>query len=698
VQEVYVDEPKEEKIETDPAATELLELYEEYYKSEYRKKVMDRIKGDRESYDGHREPKNEPWEGCANYSMMIPTIVVDNCEPRVVSAIIGRGEDFVEVTSNSKVDVEGAPRTEAFLEWALLHNIKWPQIIPPMIHNMLVDGTIFILPRYEEYSIKRGVRQTGQMIIDPSSGEEIRDQGTFKQLLQQGSDPQPQWQDSVKYQSIKIWKVVNEFIMPERIYGPDEIIDWEETPIIWTSFYTYEDLEEKSEKNGGPFINITKDLKVEATSIVDEDDKPLDSDRKFDEPEIIRAPIKCINGFIKFDLGEGRDWCYLTVAYDSETIIRKQYMRKAYPYNCKPMKRIQLFQDGNRLFGVGLPHKVRHHAKAINDCVNQMIDTGTIQVNPPLFYSDAAGLPDEIEFGPGGINRITGDPRAIDNLKLGVTAQILIEFVNLLTAFMGRLVPGGDSYASGTEDTAMAKGMGTASGMQMLLNEGQIKHNYLSKSLKEMLSEVIEEDLRLYAYFMPTDIEINDGEKWLPVDTKDLLGDYNLSIRVSDSSHNDMMERMEALELFQLAVSVPFANSVELFKELLAKYDKKNPEKYIKPEFLVVLQAVAADPQIVQVIQQYMQQKQMQQQAGQQIAQKDTKDKMLEPRMMEDALRDVTKSMVRAKITDDMERDAALKHMNKITQKDILDAEEKARKKIATEIVEGFTVGEHPAR
>ena len=152
----------------------------------------------------------------------------------------------------------------------------------------------------------------------------------------------------------------------------------------------------------------------------------------------------------------------------------------------------------------------------------------------------------------------------------------------------------------------MANGAGTSSGMRMLLNESQTKRNYQNKSMRESLEELILTDLRLYAWYMPYDEQVNIGGQMQPADIQALQGDYTISIQISDSACNDMLARLESVELFQLASSLPFANQIELFKDVLQSYQKRNPEGYINPAFMFVLQAVAQNPQVAQVVQQFM--------------------------------------------------------------------------------------------
>ena len=189
---------------------------------------------------------------------------------------------------------------------------------------------------------------------------------------------------------------------------------------------------------------------------------------------------------------------------------------------------------------------------------------------------------------------MVGNANSIVFPNVGVKAQVYIEFINLITSFLERLIAM-SSYQSGVEDQAMGQGAGTAAGMRMILQEAQVKHTYQAKPIKEQLEDVIKLDMMLYAWYMPTDAEIvlPGGQVLRGINVDALQQDYDFSLRISDSAYNKMMARYEAQELLGLAASFPFANQMQLFMDALQAYDKKNPEIYIEPAFLMLIQAVA---------------------------------------------------------------------------------------------------------
>ena len=612
ITEIVVDDSADRHTgETDDLTRMVFDLFHEYESSDHRKVKLDEYKLSRESYDGHRPTKEFPWKNCSNYSMMVHAIVVDDMEPRLASQLIGSGEDIIEVLPLSEQMQPHVKAVEMATEGALTELIKWKELVPRIVHEALMAPTVFIKPRYDEKTVKQKQRYRGPAMINPLDGNRITSREEAELLLRNGVMPQEAMVDVLEDKTTSIFRIVNDIIPLNDAYGPDIVTDWDETPFMVKIRPIYKDLERQSVENGGVYINITPEILADESEQRDEDGLPVGADRTMVKPSEQRREIECIECYlpdIALEEGDEPDWVILTYTMQSRTLIRKQYMREVYCNNRKSIKRLMLFPDGDCLHGKTLYSKIEHHCKAINDLLNQMIDSGTVQILPWFFYDPVASglVKHEVEVYPGAMNPCT-DPSKVQQAQVDVKAQVFIEFINVIMSFLERLVSV-TSYADGIQDTAMAQGAGTASGMRMLLNETNVKHSYQIKPIREQLADLIEIDMRLLGWFMPADTKIRAKGEFMAVDPMLLQGEYAFNIRISDSASNEMLARMEAVELFNLASKVPFANQAEIFKDLLAAYQKKQPEKYINPAFLIVMQAVAQDPQIVQHIQQVMQQ------------------------------------------------------------------------------------------
>lgn len=584
-------------------------LVTEYAGSTYRNSIISLAKEARKEYEGIRETKKIPWEGSANYSMMVAAIIIDELECKVATLMAGKGQDIIEVEGNDGVSDESRDFVEGFGEWMLEKGVKWHRFIPTAVHETLLDGTVFVWPRYEEEKVKRGQRYVGEAAFNPATDEVIEDDEALSQVIASGLIPENRMVDRIQFKDSTVFRVVNDIYGINEVYGPDVISEWGVNhPFIVEQYISYLDL-----KNSKIYQNVTEALLGEETSTRDNDSLSLDTDTWQLKPEDERKLIKCYKCILPNEVvneGDDPDWVILTYSAQSKTLLLKQYMRDVIPDNTFPVQRLGLVADGKKFFCVPLYQKIRHHAKAINDFFNQMIDAGTIEINPVFFFNPVqSGLKkDEVDWFPGAMNPCN-DPSSINQIQTSAKAQIMVEYINLVLAMVERLV-GVTSYNEGIQDSAMAQGAGTAAGMRMLLTESQTKRNYQTKSMKEALEDIISTDIKLYAWYMPLDSKIKIKGQMMQPNLDALQSDYSLSIRISDAASNDMLARLEAMELFKLASSLPFANQVELFKELLDSYQKREPDKYINPNFMFILQAVAQNPQVVEVVQQFMVQQQ----------------------------------------------------------------------------------------
>lgn len=193
----------------DDMVTYFMKLYREYESSDYRRQKIEDAAENRKRYDGDRDSKNFPWENCSNYSLMTEAIVVDNLEPRLVASVAGKDRDIVEALPNSSKGVEFAKEVEKFAEWALAHNIKWQNYVPAWIHNVLLDGTLYIFPYYKEQKSIRGERFVGKVAVNPLTMERITDEEGLRALIMQGIRPEEMPVDEIQKKDVRIFKGVS---------------------------------------------------------------------------------------------------------------------------------------------------------------------------------------------------------------------------------------------------------------------------------------------------------------------------------------------------------------------------------------------------------------------------------------------------------------------------------------------------------
>jgi len=85
LQETPPDRPDFEKL-----IKHCMDLYELFKKSKYREKVKKEILESRRVYDQISQKTDFPWPDASNLVLPLYAITLDNLEPRIVAALMGR--------------------------------------------------------------------------------------------------------------------------------------------------------------------------------------------------------------------------------------------------------------------------------------------------------------------------------------------------------------------------------------------------------------------------------------------------------------------------------------------------------------------------------------------------------------------------------------------------------------------------------
>ena len=153
--------------------------------------------------------------------------------------------------------------------------------------------------------------------------------------------------------------------------------------------------------------------------------------------------------------------------------------------------------------------------------------------------------------------------------------------------------------------------------MSLLVQESNIKHQFMGEGIRDALSVMVRDVLSLYGQFAPFDSKMrifeNNEYVFKPFDLQAIQGQYDVSINVANASANKSLNRAEKMELYKILGNSPVGNLPKATLELLKTYDLKDSEKWIKPEVTAMLQAMQQAPELPQVVAQYMQQREQQQ-------------------------------------------------------------------------------------
>lgn len=595
------------------------DLYTEYSASSYRDRILEQIREGRKRYDNDRAGEQPKMEGGSNKSLGLEAIAVDTMEPKIVNKLIGE-DNFIQVKPTGDEDVNTVDDVREFMHWATIQNMRIKKVIKPIVHDLLMDGTKDVLPIWEEKETVTRVRGT-QPIFTDMEGNRVEPppgiltsgppEQVIQALLEMGLQPAGS-EEGFEEKTESSFKVNLEALKIEDCYFPDHNDDWEEQPFLRKIYPTLGELVKLQEEGVYKDIDNTLVRGARRETTDDEDRKDIQYSEYGQECELLECFVKWKD-----------EWTIATFALDAGWVeVRRQPVMDVYWHGRKPVHRFTIFPKSNESMGTGIPEKIKFFSRGMNDLYNQMIDAGTIEITPFFFYNTSStGITANTKWklAPGAGIPIPKDSN-VTFPNIGGRSALFAEFINLLLTFFERTLSLMD-YSAGTRSSTTGQGGDTASGMQMILQEGNIKHNYTGEHLQDTFSQVLTDVLGLYAQNMPMTAKMRlfENNQWIfkPIDVHSIQGRYDIAIDVSDASANTMSNRNEKLALSQNLAGAPFINAVELASDLLRAFGIRDTSKYISEPFGMLSQALQQYPelgqQISQMVQQYAQQKQEEQ-------------------------------------------------------------------------------------
>ena len=594
------------------------DLYNEYKASSYRETKLAEMAEGRRRYKGQRKPKTFPWKDCSNLSVGLDAIAIDNLEPRVYHQFIGE-DDFIHVEPVGDEDAQNADSVAAAANWMMKSNARIGEPTREMVHNLLLDGTVDVIPIYIEDTRIKSVRTLSPVFQTPD-GMRVRlpEQLQHPQLIAQ-LGLTPAMEETEEEEEYTEFRVMLDIVPLNESFWPDTADDWDEQPFLWLTYPTLYDLEEMTEENGGPYHNISDALVIDPGRLGDEHKDEHQQDQGIRHSEYTKQ-VKVLNCALKWK----NEWVMLAYAIDAGWVeIRNQPMREAYPHGRKPMHRFKIFAESNESCGTGIPKKIEHYSSGSDQMFNQMIDSGDIELSPWFFYQETPGFSSiDLQVWPGrGI--AIGKDSDVTIPNFGTKSRQWLQDIQSLLGFFERMISLSD-YTMGKESQTAGKGGETYSGMALIVQEGNIKHRYQGQGLRSNFERLITDMFTLYAYLMPRDAKMRIWEngQWMfePVDVEAIQGRFDLKIHVSDSSANKMLTRKEAMERLTVFSKNPVFNQIKLAEDALKSYDVTagQMKDYINPQFtqlLMMFQQIG--PELIQVAQQLMRKKALEEEKNQ---------------------------------------------------------------------------------
>ena len=551
-----------------------LEVYSKIKNSKERQKKLELIEESKRIYEMEPKILNFPWEGAYNLVQPFLSIALDNLEPRIVSAFVGK-EPYVQfdMVGVSEPD-EAAKFLEAWFQDELKETVKVERFVSNLVHKLLLEGTVFPVVSYKEESTRRedfSFNESGQIEIDEDGNPLIVER---EETIFQGG--------------------TIDFCEFEDIYIPDKGEDWEKIDIVRKIRPTYSELK-KWEKEQAGFRNIGKWLLKE---------EELDEDSGKEVIECLEYHVNYVYQRENQTREEIENWeqtrLIALIALDSKTLIRLIQLTDLNLSNEHLIKRVRLFPEFGKSYGKSLYEKMRSIQDGASDTFNLLMNSAYLILLPWFFYSDKAGLEEEVEIVPGRGIRVD-DPSSIQFPNIRFNLAAFLKIYDIWSSLWERLSSIGDLQVGRPSTKAR-----TATETMAVIQEGNIKHNYQSTVLKEEFVSILRGIFDLYYRWMPFDKTFFYRGQEVLIPRQTMRRGLKFRLTGSTELSNRILELQKNEQLYNMLRPDPLINPERLLKNLIASFKPEDsPEDYI-------------DPALSQAIQQFLLAREQAQAQGQQ--------------------------------------------------------------------------------
>lgn len=580
-----------------PLVDHCKKLYDKFSNSKYRKEKIDEIEASCRVYEQKAENDDWPWENASNIVLPLTTITVDNLEPRLVSGMIGKDPicQFEMVGQTEKDDT-----TKLLEDWfnkTLKNEVYIQAKTNTCVHTLLKEGTWFSIPQYDiDKVIKRDFvyNEAGQIIVDPQTG------------IARTQDIEETRREGVEVQTIPF----TDILCADNLGTIDE---WERADKGRIIRPTYAELQRDKLKQGyltdriGSWLLGSKEEKITDPS----------PDQKVVGVEVTgKEVVECVEWYISYFTKKKEeateeeqdnfeeDKIVATISTKTNTLIRLRYQRDIRYDNSSIISRIRLFPEEGRSYGTSIYGKLKSVQNGASDFFNSVLNAAYICMVPWFFYEEAAGIPADMEIEPG-----KGVP--VDSVKgilfpnFSVQPQVYISFIEMFMQLWEKIGSIANPQMGRPDDAKK-----TATEIMMVVQEGNIKFDYQSQSTRDEFITFLKSIYDLYYQHMPYNyMHVYNGQPIL-IPRKEMKRNFKFVLTGSTATANKMIERKEAEDIYQLGMSSPLANPMAFLEDLLKSHGKTNLKRYINPQAQQMMMALATNPELPQVVSQYLATKQ----------------------------------------------------------------------------------------
>ncbi len=622
-----------------------LDQYQKSNDSKYRAKKLGEIRQTIKVYNQDEDASNDMWEGEANYTIPLTTITLDNLEPRLVSALVGKKPYVAFEMENEQKKDEPTEILESWFNQELEETVGLEKAARTLIHKILQEGTVYPLPSYDideqvrsdfvfqddiDTLVKRDPEKAGEISQKVEQGFYTWDSGILMDL--ETAEPVMVDIQEATFEGGRV-----QFIPFEDVFISDDVDDWEKAPVIRKVYPTYSSLmtdakEKMGYMNVGPWLyEQAYEGGPDATTASQDYDQIRKNSKKV---------IECLECSVSYiyqedDIESGKDNPNMVderliaqIALETGVLVRLVQLRKVYHKNEHLLKRVRLFPEEGKSYGTSMGAKIESIQKGASKTFNTALNIAEITMIPWFLYTEATGLErrnkNGIELKPGKGVKVD----SIEGLhfpRFNINPDQMFNWINLWVGFWERVSSIGDLQVGRVNDKAT-----TATETMAVIQEGNIKHNYQGTSVKDDFLVVIRTIYDLYYQYMPFNKTFHWNGQDIPIPRAMMRRRKKFRLTGSTELSNKLIERKETETFYTMSGEDPNINPIKRAEELVKSYGHTETTEWVSPNIAGVVAALMKTPgaveaagQMVQGMQQQAQEQAIQQEQAQEVEKKD---------------------------------------------------------------------------